>query len=205
MSRGGKQYDRPTPRWDQIRALAEEAGPAGVNQAELRARIDIKAPVLWSALLDYVKRGWLFKIGRPTMMRYFLRKEWADAYPQPPSIEEVAKARIKRRTVRVREKRQAVAAARPPKPPKPKAAPKPKAKAEKADRPFAKRIIGNAPVTVTAPKLKQSVEIVVPPGIEVQKGPSYTHDPRFQMAPGAKVRGDFSKLGIGRYLPTEAA
>lgn len=201
MNRGGKQYDRPTPRWDQIRALAEEAGAAGVNQAELRARMDIKAPVLWSALLDYVKRGWLFKIGRPTMMRYFLRKEWADAYPQPPSIEEVAKARIKRRTERVREKRQAVAAARPPKPPKPKAAPKPKP-AKAAPRPFEKRILP-APVTVARPK--QEAQIVTPPGIEVQKGPSYTHDPRFQMAPGVKVRGDFSKLGIGRYLPTEAA
>ena len=36
--------------------------------------------------------------------------------------------------------------------------------------------------------------------VEVQRGPSYTHDPRYQVGPGEKVPALFSGLGIGRYL-----
>lgn len=196
-------YARPTPRWDQIRALAEEAGPAGVTQADIRARMEIKAPVLWSALLDYVKRGWLFKVGRPTFMRYYLRKDWADQAPKPPTVEEVARAKSKRRDERRGPIRRAEAAARAEARAAAKAAKsaKPKPKKAKAPRLFDKRALP-APVEIKAPTLKQPAQIVTPPGVKVQRGPSYTHDPRFQLPPGAKVRNGFSALGIGRYLET---
>lgn len=34
----------------------------------------------------------------------------------------------------------------------------------------------------------------------VQRCPGWTHDPRYQCAPGATVRGEFTRLGVGRYL-----
>ena len=33
--------------------------------------------------------------------------------------------------------------------------------------------------------------------------PAWTHDPRYQVAPGVEVSGEFSSLGIGRYVEAE--
>lgn len=42
-------------------------------------------------------------------------------------------------------------------------------------------------------------EVVYPPGVKVTRGPSWTHDPRFQVAPGERHHGaGFSRAGIGR-------
>ena len=33
--------------------------------------------------------------------------------------------------------------------------------------------------------------------------PGYTHDPRYQVAPGERVVGGFASMGVGRYLESE--
>jgi len=41
--------------------------------------------------------------------------------------------------------------------------------------------------------------------VEVQRGPAYTHDARYQVGPGEKVPALFAALGVGRYLDERAS
>lgn len=67
------------------------------------------------------------------------------------------------------------------------------------------------PLTVVAPKTPGPAtapagDAIVPEGVKITRGPSWTHDPRFQVAPGERHHGaGFSRLGIGRYVESEAA
>ncbi len=57
------------------------------------------------------------------------------------------------------------------------------------------------PVKVTRVTVVRPVgETITPEGIKITKCPSWTHDPRYQMPPGTRIEGEFSKLGMGRYL-----
>lgn len=48
--------------------------------------------------------------------------------------------------------------------------------------------------------------VIVPAGVKVTRGPSWTHDPRYQCRPGDEPFGaGFSSVGIGRDIDTGRA
>lgn len=56
------------------------------------------------------------------------------------------------------------------------------------------------------PKPQGDADVIVPAGVKVTRGPSWTHDPRFQCAPGERHHGaGFARMGIGRYVEAEVA
>lgn len=56
------------------------------------------------------------------------------------------------------------------------------------------------------PKPQTSAEVVIPAGVAITRGPSWTHDPRYSVAPGAQVYGaGFAAAGIGRSVETGRA
>ena len=66
---------------------------------------------------------------------------------------------------------------------------------------------GQAPKVEAKPKPAPSRApmagpVVIREGLQVQRGPSWTHDKRFQLHPDARAsfRGEFSRMGPGRYL-----
>lgn len=179
--RGGKQYDRPTPRWDSIAWLVERAGSAGISQSEIRERISIEPQVLWSALRSYVKREWLFAGGPHMRMRYFTRRDWAEAYVAPLTKSEMERIAI--------EKRKAERAARPA-----------QERRHREARPFSSRILQPG-INFPSPKHAE-IEIKGLDTAPITRGRSCTHDPRYQLPPGARVVGPFGLVGIGRDVET---
>lgn len=41
-------------------------------------------------------------------------------------------------------------------------------------------------------------------GVPITRGPSCTHDPRYSVGPGEVIHGEFSRLGVGRYVDGDA-
>jgi hypothetical protein len=53
------------------------------------------------------------------------------------------------------------------------------------------------------PTATGQLEVVVPAGVKITRAPGYTHDPRYQVPPGARPFGaGFSAVGIGRDVTT---
>lgn len=64
-------------------------------------------------------------------------------------------------------------------------------------------LLPGTPRAFYAPKAEAIV--VVPEGVKRTKCPDWTHDPRYQMAPGVQPFGaGFAAAGIGRYLEVPA-
>lgn len=62
---------------------------------------------------------------------------------------------------------------------------------------------GRATGARTSKSDTRGVEVIVPPHVKVQRGPSYTHDARIQCAPGEQPFGaGFSAAGPGRDITT---
>lgn len=172
-----------------VLAAIGESGPSGASQAEIIATLGITSEQCSGTLSWLRLAGRVHGVGRRPRMRYFTDSAAAAAYAaltgEAYELTELQAARLAhRRKVRLAREQ----AKRPQKP-------------AKQPRPFDQRIL---PAAVTIAKPKAPPAIVVPHGLTVQRGPSYTHDPRFQCAPGERVRGDFTALGVGRYIEEPA-
>lgn len=176
--RGGARGERPSPSRDAILAVIERAGAAGASQAEIRAATDFRPTAVWSLMHMHGKAGVWFAGGIHGSKRYFARRDWAETFDKAQREEAAQLATVQERAKQDRERKaeRRAAAVRNPKP-------------WRSELP---------PVLTPAPR--GPVEIVRPAGVEVQRGPSLSYDPRYQLDPDKKVRGDFTRLGIGRYL-----
>lgn len=188
--RGGARGERPSPSRDAILAVIERAGAAGASQAEIRAATDFRPTAVWSLMHMHGKAGVWFAGGIHGSKRYFARRDWADVFDKEQRAKAEAQRQAKERAEQARQESstgrspliEAFARA---------------AQARKVSNPKPWR--SELPPVLT-PAPRGPVEIVRPAGVEVQRGPSLSYDPRYQLDPDKKVRGDFTRLGIGRYL-----
>lgn len=190
---------------EQIIAMASTA--AGASLAEIKTALDRSDPTIGVMVSSLVKAARLTPAGTQGRWRYFADPAHAEA--AAPRLAEQDAAHRAEVDARRKAREEAKNAARRAlteqrrlelernKPPKAERKPR-----KKRERPFDARMFP-APVAIAKPAIRQ--QIVMPPGIKVQKGPSYTHDPRFQCGPSERVVGPFSLVGIGRDVTTGKA
>lgn len=73
-----------------------------------------------------------------------------------------------------------------------------KAKAEKYQREHASNAAKPAGVILKTKGFRSDAEVIIPKHVKVKRGPSTDHDTRYQVAPGAKVVGEFMSDWLAR-------
>lgn len=169
--RGGARGERPSPSRDAIQAVIERAGQAGASQAEIRAATGFRQTACWSLIHVNAKAGVWHAGGVHGSKRYFARRDWAEAFDAEQRALALKRASAKQPALQA-----------------------PKSNARNP-RPWKSELPG-----VITPAPRGPVEIKGMDTAPRETGPSLGYDPRYQLDPTKKVHGDFSKLGIGRYL-----
>lgn len=174
-------------------AYVRSCGPEGASRPEIAKALGIESKRVSGHLTECAGRHGLIKAGPPKHIRFFVEPEHAAAFTaQLPAMLAKKRADAYQRILANqrkygREKTARLAAARPPKPPKVE-------RPKKPARPQVKLKLGNdAPVRVGASRAAlAAAQIVIPAHVEVQRGPAWTHDVRFQVEPGRRVLGEFT-------------
>lgn len=163
-----------SPRNQSLLDLIAAAGPGGISIPELTALSGLSGKKLASSFVNCRDGGGAIYTGGPTKMRrYFASKADAEAWDVEGRKRQIA---ISKETARLNSQRQNVKrAAR-------------NAAARASRSPFAPQTGKPAGVQIRAPRV---VEIITPEHIKIQRGAPWTHDIRYQVAPGVRIRGQF--------------
>lgn len=168
--------------------LIAQAGPAGITRAEIDAAIGSRDSS--QTISDACRSGTAFAAGPLKWRRYFGNKLQAAAWD---SAAEAIRAEHLRATVKANTERNKPAKRERDRQYRAEARQK-RQSTERARNSLSVVPGRDAPVNIKAPTKAnmKDAAIVIPSHVKIQRGPAWTHDARYSVAPGRRIIGEFT-------------